>query len=202
MKLVGLIGGMAAGKSTAARLLCDYYENSELYDADRHVHELMAAGGELVRPIVQWVKKVMPQAEESVLDDKGGIDRAVLRHLVTRKNQLKGLEHIIHPHLVEKRERFLDDMERAGKRMVVLDIPLLCESGLASRCDRVIYVDTPHDVRYERLHHRGLRQQEIDVLEARQWNEEKKRAIAHDVVRGFATIEDMKRDLSHVMGKL
>lgn len=202
MKLIGLIGGMAAGKSTAARLLCDDDEESVLYDADRHVHELMAAGGELVNPIAQWVKKVMPQAGESVLDDTGGIDRAVLRHWVTQKNQLEGLEKIIHPHLVEKRERFLEDMERAGKRIVVLDIPLLCESGLASRCDRVIYVDTPRKVRYERLHHRGLGQQEIDVLEARQWSEKKKRAIAHDVVRGFATIEDMKRDLGNVIRQI
>ena len=202
MKLIGLIGGMAAGKSTAARLLREHYENIGLYDADRHVHELMAAGGELVHPIVQWVKKVMPQAEESILDDKGGIDRAVLRHWVTQKNQLKGLEKIVHPCLNEKRNNFLGDMERAGKRVVVLDIPLLCESGLASRCDQVIYVNTPYGVRHERLRLRGLRQQEIDVLEAHQWNEDKKRAIAHDVVRGFDTEEDMRRDLSGVMQQL
>ena len=202
MKLIGLIGGMAAGKSTAARLLRDRYENSGLYDADRHVHELMAAGGELVQPIVQWVKQVMPQAGESVLDDRGGIDRAVLRHWVTQKNQLEGLEKIVHPCLNKKRNDFLIDMRRAGKRMVVLDIPLLCESHLNNLCDLVICVDTPHELRHERLRRRGLGQQEIDVLEARQWNEKKKRAIADVVVRGFDTEEDMKRDLSDVMQQI
>lgn len=202
MKLIGLIGGMAAGKSTAARLLREHYENIGLYDADRHVHELMAAGGELVQPIVQWVKKVMPQAAESVLDDTGGIDRAVLRHWVTRENQLEGLEKIVHPCLNEKRNNLLGDMESAGKRMVVLDIPLLCESGLENLCDTVIYVNTPYEVRHERLRRRGLRQREIDALEARQWNEKKKRAIADKEVRGFDTIEDMKRDLSGVMQQL
>ena len=202
MKLIGLIGGMAAGKSTAARLLCDYDEESVLYDADRHVHELMAAGGELVNPvnpIVRWVKQY---TGESVLDDKGGIDRNLLRRWVTETNQLDGLEKIVHPCLHKKRNDFLEDMEREGKRIVVLDIPLLCESHLNNLCDLVICVDTPQELRHERLRRRGLGQQEIDVLEARQWSEKKKRAIADVVVRGFDTEEDMKRDLSDVMQQI
>ncbi|MGH7117926.1 MAG: dephospho-CoA kinase [Acetobacteraceae bacterium] len=173
MYVIGLTGGMAMGKSTAA----DAFRRAGIpvFDADRTVHTLGAKGGLAVRPIAH--------AFPGVVRD-GAVDRALLRQrALAEKGGLARLEAILHP-LVRAAERaFLARARRAGQRIVVLDVPLLFETEGDRRADCVIVVSAPPSVQRARLLRRGKMQPgELSAILARQMPDREKRRRADLVV--------------------
>lgn len=173
MHVIGLTGGMAMGKSTAA----DVFRRAGIpvFDADRIVHALGAKGGPAVRPIGDAFPGVVRH---------GAVDRTLLRQRVlAEKDGLARLEAILHP-LVRAAERaFLARARRAGKRIVVLDIPLLFETKGDRRVDRVVVVSAPPSVQRARLLQRGKMQpDELSAILARQMPDWEKRRRADLVV--------------------
>ena len=132
MKILGLTGSIGSGKTTVAGWLraCGI----PAHDADATVHQLMGSGGEAVGPIIDLFGP-------SVGSDAAGIDRKVLGEIVFgQPDRRKALEAVLHPMVQQHRDRFLAEHRRAGTAIVVLDVPLLFETGGDSLGDHVIVV--------------------------------------------------------------
>ena len=174
MRIVGLTGGIGMGKSTAAAA----FRRARLpvFDADLAVHRLQAKGGKAVKPI----EAAFPGTARD-----GAIDRAALRRAVLADRQaLTRLEHILHP-MVEAEERaFVGRARRIGKRAVVLDIPLLFETGGDSRTDTVVVVSAPRAIQVQRVAaRRGMSKTDVESVIARQMPDAEKRRRADLVVK-------------------
>jgi dephospho-CoA kinase len=174
LKIIGLTGGMGMGKSTAATIF--RRAGIPVFDADAAVHRLQSEGGKAIRAI--------EAAFPGTIRD-GAVDRAALRRAALGNPEaLTRLEHILHP-MVEAEERaFVARARRAGKRAVVLDIPLLFETGADRRVDTVIVVSAPLPVQIHRVGlRRRMSREDIAAVIARQMPDREKRRRAGVVVR-------------------
>ena len=131
MILLGLTGSIGMGKSRAADRFRAF--GVPVFDSDAQVHALLAPGGEAVAPVAA--------AFPGCLGPAGGIDRKLLGQAVLgQPDELRRLEAIIHPLVGRGRDRFLRRACRAGAELVVLDVPLLFETGGDRRVDAVAVV--------------------------------------------------------------
>ena len=142
MIIIGLTGSVASGKSTVTSWIAE--RGIAVYDADDAVHSLLAAGGKAVPDIIARFGK-------SILVDDGGIDREKLgNHVFKHPQDRKILETILHPMVRHHRDRFLADNRRFGSKIVVLDVPLLFETGGDALCDFVVVVYAGEDTIWRR----------------------------------------------------
>jgi dephospho-CoA kinase len=140
--VLGLTGSIGMGKSTAAGMLRRM--RVPLFDADAEVHRLLAPGGAAVRR----VEAVFP----GVRDATGGIDRRQLgQRVFGNPPALRRLEGILHPLVRAAERRFVARGRVHGEPLVVLDIPLLFETGGESRCDYVLVVSAPAWLQRQRV---------------------------------------------------
>ena len=193
MKIIGLTGGMGMGKSTAAAIF--RRARIPVFDADAAVHRLQASGGKAIRAI--------EAAFPGTIRD-GAVDRAALRRAVLSDPEaLTRLEHILHP-MVEAEERaFIARARRAGERAVVLDIPLLFETGGDRRVDTVVVVSAPRPIQIYRVRlRRRMSRADIEAVIARQMPDREKRGRAGIVVRtGLSrnhTVRALKRFIRRI----
>ena len=132
MIIVGLTGSVASGKSTVASWMSA--KGIAVHDSDAVVHNLLAANGQAVTEIIATFGLDLGT-------DDGGIDRKKLgAHVFANPTDRKKLESILHPLVRQHREFFLQDQQCLGSRIVVLDVPLLYETGVDELCDYVIVV--------------------------------------------------------------
>jgi dephospho-CoA kinase len=174
MKVLGLTGGMGMGKSTAAAAF--RRAHIPVFDADATVHQLQARGGRAVRAI--------EAAFPGTVRD-GAVNRGALREAVLGKpDALTRLERILHP-IVEQEERaFVGRARRRGSRAVVLDIPLLFETGGDRRVDRIVVVSAPRAIQMHRIRsRRRMNSSDIAAVIARQMPDAEKRRRADVIVR-------------------
>lgn len=189
--VVGIVGGIASGKSTVAAELAAAC-GAGLLDADAVARRV------LMRPRVRdEVGRALPRA----VGRDGKVDRARLAELVFRDGKaLARLESILHPPIRRALQRRL---ERAEKRVVLIDAPLLQETGLDAMCDLVAYVTCPARLRRTRSRHaRGWTRKEHDAREARQWSCRKKRARADFVVRNGSDPRAFRSDLRRLSKRI
>ncbi len=192
---LGLTGSIGMGKSTTAQIFAD--AGCGIWDADAAVHRLYALGGAAVAPIA----KVFPQA---IVD--GVVSRDVLKATIAADpGLLREIEHIVHPLVRADRIEFL---KQTKSEIVVLDIPLLYESGGASQMDAVVVVSAPEEVQRARVLDRGtMTEAQLAQILARQIPDAEKRAradyvIVTDTVEHAAAqvqdvISDIRRKLTH-----
>ena len=173
MKVIGLTGGIGMGKSTATNTLRRL--RVPVFDADAAVHRLQAKGGRAVRPI----GAAFPDTVKN-----GAVDREALRRAVLgNPAALKVLERIVHPLVRQEERRFMAAARRRGERLVVLDVPLLFETGGAGRCDAVIVVTAPAAVqRWRVLRRPGMTEERLKAILARQTPDREKRRRADHLV--------------------
>lgn len=147
MKIIGLTGSIASGKSTTSRMLKRM--RIPVHDADQCVHDLMARNG-AATPIIL---DIFPQSA----DDHGGIDRGKLRDIVFKDNpeHRAVLESILHPMVRESANRFIRNHRRNRRKICVLDIPLLFETNGQGRCDAVWCTSAPRSTQKHRLMRRN-----------------------------------------------
>jgi len=174
MKILGLTGGIGMGKSTAANTFRRL--GVPVFDADAAVHRLQGRGGRAVAPI--------GAAFPGTVQD-GMVDREALRRVVLgNPAALNRLEAIVHPLVRAEERRFLGRARRAGRRLVVLDIPLLFETGGEARCDAVVVVSAPPAVQRARvLGRRGMTPERLAAILTRQTPDAEKRRRADFVIR-------------------
>ena len=142
MIIIGLTGSVASGKSTVAGWIAE--RGIAVHDADAAVHSLLAADGAAVPDIIA-------RFGTSVLADDGGIDRKKLgNHVFEHPQDRKILESILHPMVRQHRDQFLADHRRLGSKIVVLDVPLLFETGGDALCDYVVVVHAGEDTIWRR----------------------------------------------------
>jgi dephospho-CoA kinase len=171
MRVLGLTGSIGMGKSTTARLFAE--AGVPVYDADATVHRVYEGEAFAV------IEAAFPG---TTVD--GRVDRARLSAKVVHDPlAIKRLEQIVHPMVRAYHQRFLDEAERAGAPVAVVDIPLLFETGGDQRVDAVVVVTTSPELQRERILARGTMTSEtLDAILAKQMPDAEKRRRADFVV--------------------
>jgi dephospho-CoA kinase len=171
MRILGLTGSIGMGKSTTAKLFAE--ESVPVYDADAAVHKI-------------YEGEAAPAIEAAFPGTTAGgkVDRAKLSaKVVHNPAAMKQLEQIVHPMLGASRQKFLAEAEKAGAPVIVMDIPLLFETGGEKRVDAVVVVSTDPATQRERILARGTMTPEaLDAILARQLPDAEKRKRADFVV--------------------
>ena len=193
MIIIGLTGSIGMGKSTTAAMFAA--EGVPVYDADAEVHALYAPGGAAVAPIEAAFPGVV---------HNGGVDRALLGQKVLGDDgAMKRLEAIVHPLVGASRVGFFEAATAAQADVVVLDIPLLFETGGEKRVDAVVVVSAPAAVQRGRVLQRpGMAEDKLDAILARQIKDVEKRARAHFVIdtgKGLDVARDQVREVLAVL---
>jgi dephospho-CoA kinase len=181
---LALTGSIGMGKSATAAMFTA--RGVPVYDADAAVHAVYAPGGEAVAPL--------EQAFPGVKGPGGGIDRAKLRQrVIDDPDAMKRLEAIVHPIVGARQLAFLEKAHADGQMIVVLDIPLLFETGGDKRADAIVVVSAPPDVQKARVMARGqMTEAEFEAILARQVPDSVKRGRADFVIdtsQGFGHAE-------------
>jgi dephospho-CoA kinase len=187
MRILGLTGSIGMGKSTTAKLFME--AGVPVYDADAAVHKIYE--GEAAPAI---------EAAFPGTTVDGRVDRAKLSAKVVHDQAaIKQLEQIVHPMLGASRKKFLEEAEASGAPVVVMDIPLLYETGGEKRVDAVVVVSTDAATQRERILARGTMTSEaLDGILARQLPDAEKRKRADFVVdtsHGLDPVRTAIRDI-------
>ena len=187
MRILGLTGSIGMGKSTTAKLFTE--AGVPVYDADAAVHKIYE--GEAAPAI---------EAAFPGTTVDGRVDRAKLSAKVVHDQAaIKQLEQIVHPMLGASRKKFLEEAEASGAPVVVMDIPLLYETGGEKRVDAVVVVSTDPATQRERILARGTMTNEaLDAILARQLPDAEKRKRADFVVdtsHGLDPVRTAIRDI-------
>lgn len=186
MKILGLLGGVASGKSTVAEMFRNL--GAAVLDADRAGHEVLRMPA--VRAAVggRWGKEV--------IGPDGEIDRSALARIVfapppNGPRELAELERITHPEIRKRLQAEADELARRKTPLVVLDAPVMLKAGWDQLCDAIAFVDCPADQRLTRATARGWNAEEFRRREASQEPVEEKRGLADFVL-------DNSRDVSYI----
>jgi dephospho-CoA kinase len=188
MLILGLTGSIGMGKSTTAKLFAE--AGVPVYDADAAVHQLYE--GEAAPAI----EAAFPGTTAA-----GKVDRAKLSaHVVHDPAAMRRLEEIVHPMLGASRQKFFDDAEAAGAPVVVVDVPLLFETGGEKRVDAVVVVTTSPELQRERVLARGTMDEEkFNSILARQLPDAEKRKRADFVVDTSHGLDPVRASIRDIL---
>jgi dephospho-CoA kinase len=193
MILIGLTGSIGMGKSTTAAMFRE--AGVPVYDADAAVHDLYDEGGAAVGPVGEAFPGVVKA---------GRVDREALRQAVLGDPAaLKRLNAIVHPLVGRDRVGFFQKAEAEGADMVVLDIPLLFETGGHANVDAVVVVSAPAEMQRERVLARpGMTSERLDAILAQQLADAEKRAQAHFVVDTSRGLERAREQVAEIIATM
>jgi dephospho-CoA kinase len=191
VRILGLTGSIAMGKSTTAAMFAA--RGVPVHDADAAVRRLYE--GAAIAPV---------EAAFPGVSVDGRIDRERLAERVLRDPEaLARLEAIVHPFVGEAEERVVQAAHRRHARLVVLDIPLLFETGADKRVDAVVVVTAPAEVQRERVLKRpGMTEAKLKALLARQLPDAEKRRRAHFLVDTGRGREAAERQVDAILTAL
>jgi dephospho-CoA kinase len=188
MVVLGLTGSIGMGKTTTARFFAE--AGVPVFDADAAVHRLYA--GEAVAAI----EAAFPGTTTEQGVDRGKLAQAV----VGDPAALTRLEAIIHPLVRREELRFIDEAEKVGAPVVVLDIPLLFETGRDSLVDAVVVVSAPPEVQRARVFERpGMTEGKFRVLLEKQMPDEEKRRRAAFVVDSSGSYDSARAQVHAIL---
>jgi dephospho-CoA kinase len=191
MFVLGLTGSLGMGKSTTARFFAE--EGVPLHDADTAVHRFYE--GEAT-PLIE---AAFPGTTSGGRVDRDKLAKKVLGDSVA----IKRLETIIHPLVGRAEARFLDEAARKDAAVVVLDIPLLFETGADRRCDAVVVVSAPADVQRARAFERpGMMEEKFQAILAKQMPDAEKRARADFVVDTSKGFDAARAQVREILGRI
>jgi dephospho-CoA kinase len=191
MITLGLTGSIGMGKSTVARMFAE--EGVPVFDADAVVHRLQGPAGDLVAAI---------EAAFPGTTGEQGVDRSALaERVLAAPGELKRLEALVHPAVARAREAFL--AANAKARVVVLDIPLLFEKGLAASVDKIAVVSADPEVQRARtLARPGMTPERLLRILGHQLPDAEKRARADFVIPTDCSIEETRASVRRVLACL
>jgi dephospho-CoA kinase len=190
---VGLTGGIAAGKSSVSAILVEL--GAVVIDADKLAREVVAKG-------TPGLERVVEAFGQEALTADGEMDRPRVGAIVfADEAKRRVLEGIIHP-LVRERSAELEAAAGPGD-LVVHDIPLLAESGMAEAFDAVIVVDAPPEVQVERMvRERGLSREEAESRIAAQATRGARMEVATYVIDNTGSLEELRERVEEVYREL
>ena len=197
--VVGIIGGVASGKSEVANQFV--LRGASRINADELGHLLLKND-----PNIQ--KSVEKLFGPTILNESKQIDRSKIASMVfgsdeQSKSLLEGLEAILHPAIRRMTdERLAMLRNQSDLLMIVLDAPLLIEAGWASLCDEIVFVDTPFQKRQQWAAQRGWPPEELARREATQLSLNEKRAVATRVVFNDGDIKELQNEIDELAKEL
>lgn len=188
---IGLTGSIGMGKSTAAKLFAD--AGIPVNDSDAVVHELYA--GEAAQLI---------EAEFPGTVRNGVVDRQELgRQLSRRPDGFKTLEAIVHPLVRQRETEFVAREQARGSEIVLLDIPLLFETGAETRVDIIVVVSCDPQIQRDRVLARpGMTEEKFNMIRSRQTPDAEKRERADYVIDTGHAIEITRGRVSEIIAVL
>lgn len=188
MKILGLTGSVGMGKSTTAQMFVA--EGVPMFDADAAVHQLYA---DEAAPLIE--------REFPGTTSNGAVDREKLSAQVVGKPEaLSRLEKLVHPLVGKLRAEFMSEAQQAGAKAVLLDIPLLFETGDPSKFDAVIVVSAPPEIQRERVLARpGMTPEKFEAILKRQLPDSEKRARADFVIETGNGLESARKQVKEVL---
>lgn len=193
--IIGLVGGIGSGKSSVAKVFAR--EGAQVFDADA------MAKAALDRPDVQSM--LIEWWGPDVIDADGRSDRRkIAERVFADEAERKRLESVVHPIVAAGRERMIAEARaNPDVRAIVLDVPLLLEVGLAERCDRIVFVRVPRDLRLKRLiESRGWDEAELARREKNQWPLDKKLQFAHDILDNDVGEAERDAQVRHLLRRI
>ncbi|MGH3367997.1 MAG: dephospho-CoA kinase [Nocardioidaceae bacterium] len=189
---VVVTGGIGSGKSAVTRILAEL--GATVIDADQLAREVVAAG-------TSGLEEIVRTFGPDLLGADGELDRPAMGRKVfddpTARTQL---EAIIHPRVRQRSDEI--EAALAPGTVVVLDIPLLVETGQADRFDAVIVVDVPVEVQVERLAERGMSEHQVRSRIGAQASREQRLAIADFVIDNTGTLDELRPRVAEVFERL
>lgn len=181
MKLLGITGGIAMGKSTAASLLCA--RGIPLVDTDSLAHALVAPG----KPALEEILKTFGP---ELIDSKGALRRSALAQMVfSDPDKRRCLENILHPRIQAEWQTLVHEWDSQGAHLGAVVIPLLFETGAERSFHTTVCVACSEGEQRRRLAERDLTEKEMDQRLAAQWPVEQKMAASDVVVWTNGTLE-------------
>ncbi len=179
MIIIGLTGSIGMGKSATANMFREF--GVPVFDADAVVHNLQSKNGKAV----SFIENAFPGVVTN-----GVLDRVLLgKEVFADKTALKRLEAIMHPMVQDERIKFFENAERDNHKIVVLDIPLLFETGGNNACHKTVVVSAPYDVQKNRVLERSnMTPQKFEDILSKQTPDKIKREKADFIVetdKGF-----------------
>ncbi|ENN92498.1 dephospho-CoA kinase [Bartonella schoenbuchensis] len=192
MKIIGLTGSIAMGKSTTAR----FFEQAgvPVFSADEVVHQLYRS-----EPVLSLIIRTFPGVVEN-----GQVNRLKLsKVLINNHEKLQTLEKIIHPLVWKKEEEFVNRARQQGKKLIVLDIPLLFETNSENRVDSVIVVSAPSAIQKKRVMNRpNMSEEKFAAISAKQISDEKKRERADFVIDTGKSLDNTRQQVFRIIKSL
>ncbi len=188
---IGLTGSIGMGKSTTAKMFAA--EGVPVHDADATVHALYSGRA---APLIE-------AAFPGTVSD-GKVDRTLLsQHVLGKPEAMKKLEAIVHPLVREEEQLFLQRARADHRRIVMLDIPLLFETGGEARVDVVVVVTADAEVQRDRVLARpGMSEDRFEAILAKQMPDAEKRRHAHFLVDTGRGMEAAKRQVRAILKAL
>jgi len=191
MKVIGLVGGIASGKSLVARQLVEL--GAGLLDGDRAGHEVLR--------LPELIREVRHRWGEGVLTDDGQVDRKALAAIVFAPPpdgppELAALERLSHPRILEKLKADIERFEREGKQIAVLDAPVMEKAGWGKLCSEIWYVEAPRELRLARARTRGWSDEEFRSREDSQEPLDLKRKRANRIIPNAGSEQETR---THVL---
>lgn len=197
--VIGLAGGIGAGKSEVGRIMAA--KGCLVIDSDREARAM------LDRPDVR--DELVRWWGEAILAPDGRVNRAAVADIVFKdQEQRRRLEALVHPLLKAARREIIDRAQRGESadgpppRAIVIDAPLLFEAGVDRECDTVVFVDAPREARLARVAARGWDEAELARRESAQLPLEQKRARSAHVVMNTGSIADLEMQVEGVLRRI
>jgi dephospho-CoA kinase len=198
MKIIGLLGGVASGKSAVAGLFCEL--GAAVLDADRAGHEALR------RPEI--IEALRNRWGNSILGQDGQIDRPAVAKIVfapdpQASTELAFLEGLTHPLITEALSREIERLSaEAAHPAAILDAPVLLKAGWDRFCDHLVFVDVPRNQRLSRAIVRGWSDEQFIGREAAQEPLPEKRARCDTIINNSGSLEETRRQVSRFWDSL
>jgi dephospho-CoA kinase len=193
MKIIGLTGSIAMGKTHTARIFAE--EGIPVFDADAVVHAFYEPGGKAVN----IVRSLSPQAVVGDAVDRRRLSAAVMNDA----GLLRRLEEAIHPLVREEQARFLEREHRKKSPIVVIDVPLLFETSRENEFDSIVVVSAAPEIQRQRaLARPGMTPEKLDLILSRQMPDHEKRTRADFVVETGGGDELARSQVKRIVNQL
>jgi len=190
MKLLGIIGGIGSGKSTASALFQQL--GGTVISADNIGHQI------LLLPDVK--RAALDRWGSAIFGEDGEIDRRKLAAVVfANEKELAYLKSLTHPLIAKEVHRQREEHEQSGAQLCLLDAPLLLESGWDHMVDLIIFVSTPARERWDRVKPRGWSEAEWQQRESSQLSVEEKSRRANIVLDNSGDTDHLRMQVEEVV---
>lgn len=195
MLLIGLTGNIASGKSCVASVWREL--GASIIDADAIGHEVIQKDSDAYSELIE-------RFGDEILDESGEVNRSVLAKLVFgRSEELRALNDIVHPPLLQRMDEYLDIEWKRGAAIVVVDAALLFEFGLTDLFDMIVLVDADERTRMKRVAgKRRISEDEALRMIKAQMDPETKKELADYLIRNEGTLDDLSKKAVQLFEKI